>query len=83
MLLLIVKSLEGQFEVELKLSQVILLKMETEVRHTNPYSQELDTMINQNGLRVLNPEEENDELKSCLQTIVANQIDILGRYCRN
>jgi hypothetical protein len=57
--------------------------METEVRHTNPYSQELDTMINQNGLRVLNLEEKNDELKSCFQTIVANQIDILGRYCRN
>ena len=78
----LLNSLEESFHIELLLCQIILSKMDPSVRLSNPFSQQLDLMISQSGVRVPNPESEDQELKAHLKSTNSSQNLNLEIYCR-
>ncbi len=75
-------GLETSFRIQLMLSQIILSKMATFQRESNPFAQQLDLMINQSGIRVPKPDQEDKELEENLQVLNSNQLLDLEIHCR-
>lgn len=60
---LISDALRLAFLTEVKMSQVVLTKMVTSVRASNPYAQKLDAMIVLAGLKPINESTEDEDLR--------------------